>query len=157
MATTVRRKAKFDPTSDFAQHLALKADAAKITKRSDALKARLKDFLSKGAPEVRENENGSKFLDLDETITVDGVDYSGMELRRTVPTPLFNEETAEKILKRKAAKDPEIVQDAQSSYIDQDKIYRLLQEDRLTEKDVEAMFEEQDPKWAFWPVKGEVL
>lgn len=155
MATTVKRKTKFNPVTDFAQHLSLKDEASKITKRSEALKTRLKDFLKGGTADVYENENGSKFYDLDETITVGGQEYSGMELRRSVSSK-FNEETAEKVLTKKASKDPEIVNDAQSSYIDQDKIYRLLQEDRLTEKEVESMFEESE-SFAFWPVKGEVL
>lgn len=149
MATTVRRKPAFSPVQAFTEHLSLKADASKIGKRADTLKTRLKDWLKTDPSDVYANENGSRFYDLDATLTIDGVDYSGMELRRSVSTK-FDEEVAEKILVKK-----DVLAEAQSSYIDQDKIYRLHQEGKITDRDLEKMFVESE-SFAFWPVKGEV-
>jgi hypothetical protein len=71
-------------------------------------------------------------------------------MRRSVST-VFNEETAEPILKRKG-----VLDEALSTYIDQEKVYRLLAEGKISEKDIEKMFEEKE-SFAFWPVEGEVL
>lgn len=152
MVTTVtKKKAAIDPVATFQEHILLKHQAAKIVSRIDALKKRLKDGFT-GFSNVYKNENGSLFYDLPATITVEGVDYAGMELRRNVSTK-FNEETAEKILERKG-----VLKEAQSTlvYIDQDKVSRLQQEGKITEKDIDKMFDE-DESWAFWPVKGAVI
>lgn len=150
MATTLKRK----PTApvwaeDFKEHLTLKHQASIVTRRSDAIKKRLKESFD-SLRGLRVNENGSKFVDLPETIEVGGKAYSGMEMRRSVRTS-FNEEAAEKILKKKG-----VYEEALSTYVDQDKIYRLLADDKISEKDLDSMFEEQE-SFAFWPVEGEVL
>jgi hypothetical protein len=146
VVTTVRRTA-FNAVDTFTQHLALKAQASTITARSEALKKRLKEWLpTAGTP----NENGSYFVDLDETVLVNGQPYSGMELRRAVSTR-FVEDEAEKILKRKG-----VYEEATSPVLDQDKIYRLVQEGKITEKDLDKMFTESE-SFSFWPVKGEVV
>lgn len=148
MATTVRRKA-FNAVDTFKQHLVLKAEASTITSRSNALKTRLKEYLPQ-APEAYTNDTGSIFVDLEETVEVNGQPFKGMEMRRSVGTK-FNEETAEKILARKG-----VLAEAQSSYVDQEKVYTLLAQEKITEKDLDKMFEETET-FAFWPVKGEVL
>lgn len=149
MVTKVRRATAFNPVQTFKEHLVLKSEAATITKRSEALKKRIKEWLPEAA-EGYQNEQGSVFVDLDETIEVSGQPYKGMELRRSVST-LFNEDTAETILKRKG-----VYEEALTPVLDQDKIYRLVQEGKITEKDLDKMFEQKE-SFAFWPVKGEVL
>lgn len=151
MATTVKRKTTINPTATFAEHIVLKRQAATLKTRADGLKDRLKKwFLETPSDEVYENEHGSKFLDFSETVS-DGKDnYKGMEARRSVSTK-FNEETAEQILSRKG-----ILQEALSTYIDQEKVFRLQAEGKITEKELDKMLEES-VTWAFWPVKGEVL
>jgi hypothetical protein len=151
VATRISRssKAAFDAVSTFVQHMTLKEDAKKITSRSEALKKRLKEYLPT-AEDAYANEQGSIFLDLPETVEVSGQPYKGMELRRSVGTK-FNEETAETILKRKG-----VLEEALSTFIDQEKVYVLVQEGKITEKDIDKMFEETE-SFAFWPVKGEVL
>lgn len=156
MTTTVKRRATFNPVETFLQHLTLKHEGKTLTNRSESLKKRLKEWLPT-APEAYENDKGSKFVDLDEPVQVGGKTYTGMELRRVSGKVVFNEETAEKVLLRKVRKDPDIVVDASSSYIDQDKIARLHQEGRITDKELESMFETGDPTYAFWPVEGEIL
>jgi hypothetical protein len=154
VATELRRRTAFDPVTTFREHMVLKAEGSRITKRATALKDRLKKWLPE-APEGYENEKGSVFVDLEETLEVDGKAYRGMELRKSVSTK-FDEEEAARILNLKTAKDKTILADAQSSYIDQDKVYRLLAEGRITEKDLDKMFKESE-SYAFWPVEGEVL
>jgi hypothetical protein len=154
VATELRRRTAFDPVTTFREHMVLKAEGSRITKRATALKDRLKKWLPE-APEGYENEKGSVFVDLEETLTVDGKSYRGMELRRSVSTK-FDEDEAAKVLRRKQEKDPTILADAQSSYIDQDKIYRLVAEGRITEKELAKMLPESE-SFAFWPVEGEGL
>lgn len=149
--TTVRRKPKtaFNPVHAFTEHLMLKDQASKISTRSEALKKRLKEWLPTAA-EGYQNENGSVFVDLDETVEVAGQSYRGMELRRSV-SPKFDEDEATKILKKKG-----VYEEALTPVLDQDKIYVLVQEGKITEKDIDKMFTTTE-SFAFWPVKGEVV
>lgn len=153
MTTSVRRKAatQIDPVQTFTEHIMLKRQGATITTRANGLKDRLKKwFLESPTDDVYENENGSRFFDFPDTVSDGKDEYKGMELRRSVSTA-FDEEEAEKILKRKG-----VYQEALTPVLDQDKIYVLVQEGKITEKDLDKMFV-QSEKYAFWPVKGEVL
>lgn len=151
MPTQVRRSAPLDPAETFAQHIVLKRQAATLSTRGDALKKKLKDwFGSASDDEVYTNENGSKFFDFPETISDGKESFKGMELRRSVGTK-FNEVEATRILQRKG-----VFQQALTPVLDQEKIYVLLQEGKITEKDIDKMFEETE-SFAFWPLKGEVL
>lgn len=151
MTTKIKRtKDALDVAATFTQHLTLKADAKRITTRSEALKKRLKDFLLARQGDVYASETGSLFYDLPETVEVDGTEYSGMELRRSVTTK-FDEDVAEAILKKKG-----VYEEALTPVIDQDKVLRLQQEGKITEKDIDKMFVAGE-QFAFWPVKGEVL
>lgn len=149
MPTKVKRASAFNPVQIFTQHLALKADAAKVTERSDSLKKRLKEWLP-GAKGTYQNDQGSIFYDLDETVEVAGQSYKGMELRRAVQ-PTFDDEKAEKVLKARG-----VYLEAVSNYVDQNKVLRLHQEGKISDDDLDEMFGEKE-SFAFWPVKGEVL
>lgn len=151
MATQVRRKIDTGVEDVFAQHIVLKRQAAALVTRSDALKKKLKEwFTSTASDDVYENEQGSKFYDFPKTISDGKESYKGMELRRSVGTK-FNEDEATRILKRKG-----VFEQALTPVLDQDKIAVLLQEGKITEKDIDKMFEETE-SFAFWPLKGEVL
>ena len=151
MTTVTRRKAtKIDPVATFREHIVLKTQGASITARAEALKGRLKEAFA-SLPGVYENENGSKFFDFPETVSDGKADYKGMELRRSVPSH-FDEEVATAILKRKG-----VYEEALTPVLDQEKVYRLLQEGKITEKDMDKIIVKDDPRWAFYPVKGEVL
>lgn len=155
MPTTLRRKSDFDFAHTFKAHIEAKLIGATFVTRSDNLKKRLKDWIAEKPDGSYSNENGSVFVDLPETVQVQGKSFKGFELRHGTKT-VFDEAEAEKILKRRTKKDPKILTDAQSSYIDQDKIYRLVEEGRLTEEELDKMMPSADT-WAFWPTEGEVL
>lgn len=150
--TVTRRSTKQPSVKDqiitFREHLVLKKEAASITARSEKLKKRLKEWLPV-ATESYTDVKGSYFVDLPETVEVDGQAYSGMELRRSVSIK-FDEDAAEAVLKRK-----KVLDEALSTYIDQDKVARLQQEGKLTEADMDKMFTESE-SFSFWPIKGEV-
>jgi hypothetical protein len=151
VATQVRRNTQQAVESVFAEHITLKRQGSVLTTRADALKSKLKDwFKSTASDDVYENEQGSKFYDFPETISDGKETYKGMELRRSVSAK-FNEDEATKILQRKG-----VYNEALTPVLDQDKIYVLLQEGKITEKDIDKMFEETE-SFAFWPLKGEVL
>ena len=153
MTTRVSRKkplSRSEVFTSFKEHITLKSQAATITARSEKLKKDLKTWLADNFDV--ENEQGSKFVNFPETVLDSkGVAYSGMELRRSVPSPLFDEEKAERILEKKG-----LLEEALSTYVDQEKVYRLLQEGKISERDLDRMQFQGDPSWAFWPVKGEV-
>jgi hypothetical protein len=149
--TQIKRNTQQAVESVFAEHITLKRQGSVLNTRAEALKKKLKDwFTSTASDDVYENENGSKFYDFPETISDGKETYKGMELRRSVGTK-FNEEAATKILQRKG-----VYNEALTPVLDQDKIYVLLQEGKITEKDIDKMFEETE-SFAFWPLKGEVL
>jgi hypothetical protein len=149
--TTVRRKTRFNPVQAFKEHLALKKEAATIGSRADAQKKRLKEWLP-DAPGAYTSETGSVFYDLPETVEVAGEPYKGMELRRSVKST-FNEDTADEILTAKGAA---IHRAALSTYVDQEKVLRLVAEGKISEEELDKMFDTTET-YAFWPVKGEVL
>lgn len=148
MPTQVRKRTVFDPADTFAQHISLKTQMAPVGRRVEALKKSLKDWLEKKPRGTYVNENGSVFYDLPVPVVAGGKTFTGMELRRSAPVT-FDEEEAEKILKKK-----DVYDEALSSYIDQDKVYALFQEDKITEKDLDKIFVEGE-SWAFWPVVGD--
>lgn len=148
MATTVKRRSKVDPVGLFAEHIVLKREGSVIVARAEALKKKIKDWFEE-TDEAYENEQGSKFFDFPQTVSDGKVEYKGMELRRSV-SPRFLEDKAEAILKRKG-----VYAEALTPVIDQDKVYRLVQEGKITEKDLDKMFEDKET-FSFWPVKGEV-
>lgn len=148
--TAVKRKPRFNPVDAFAEFLDLKATGASFTTRANKVKDRLKGWLPE-ASEAYENDKGSLFYDFKETLTVWGKDYRGMELRKSTGFQ-FDEDVAESILKRKKVYD-----EALSTYVDQDKVYRLRAEGKLTDADIDKMFPEKEPTWSFYPVTGEVL
>lgn len=151
MVTKVKRATALNPEQVFSEHIVLKREASTISTRANALKDRLKKWFQESASdEVYENENGSKFFDFSSTISDGKDEYKGMELRRSVST-VFDEDTAETILKRKG-----VYEEALTPVLDQDKIYRLVQEGKISEKDLDKMFEQKE-SFAFWPVKGEVV
>jgi hypothetical protein len=151
VTTAVRRKTPAKPEQVFAEHIVLKRQAATIKTRAENLKDTLKKWFQETPSEkVYANENGSKFYDFPETVSDGKDDYKGMELRRSVGTK-FDEDKAEAILKKKG-----VYEEALTPVLDQDKIYRLVQEGKITEKDIDKMFVESET-FAFWPVKGEVL
>lgn len=152
MATSVRRKAAapgIDPEQTFREHILLKAQGATITTRAEALKTRLKDAFDSFA-NLYVSDSGSKFFDFAETISDGKVDYKGMEMRRAVNTT-FNETKAELILRRKG-----VYEEALTPVLDQDKVYVLAAEGKISEKEVDEMFEKTE-RFSFYPVKGEVL
>jgi hypothetical protein len=152
VTTAVRRKTqpKVDPVATFREHIVLKTQGAAVVARAEALKERLKEAFA-GLPGIYENENGSLFFDFPQTISDGKADYKGMELRRSLPTH-FDEEIATKILKRKG-----VYEEALTPVLDQEKVYRLLQEGKITEADMDKIIVKDEPRWSFYATKGEVL
>lgn len=154
MATQVRRtkvgSEKTDILALFREHIVLKREGKALITRSDSLKARLKKWFEESPDDkVYASDSGSKFREFPVTISDGKKNYKGMEMRRSV-SEVFNEETAEAILKRKG-----VYEEALTPVLDQDKVYRLVQEGKITEKDLDKMLEQKE-SFAFWPMEGEV-
>lgn len=151
MPSTIKRT-RFNPVQTFTEFIGLKTDSEKLANRANTLKSRLKEYLQSPSSGAYENENGSLFLDFDETITVGGTDYKGVENRRVVRTA-FNEGKAEVLL---AAKGEDVRKQAVSEYIDQEKLAVLVQKGLISEEELDSLFEEKE-SFSLYPVKGEVL
>ncbi len=147
MTTKVKKASAFNPEQTFTEHINLKVEAARLTTRSNSLKTRLKDSFA-SLRGVTENEKGSKFFYFKSPIFAGKKNYIGMENRRQVST-VFNEEEAEKRLRAKG-----VYAEALSPVIDQNKIYVLHQEGKLSAEDIDAMFTDKET-WAFWPIEGD--
>jgi hypothetical protein len=108
---------------------------------------RLKEFIQSNFD--FENDSGSRFLEFEKTVEVEGMAYKGAEARRLVSTSL-DLEKAEQILRRK-----KLYEQALTPMLDPDKIYLLAQTGELKSSDIDKMMVESE-RWALWPVKGEV-
>jgi hypothetical protein len=99
--------------------------------------------------EGEKDEKGSLFLELTEPIEYDGKTYGLLKKERRVGSR-FLEDDAEKLLESKG-----LLAEAQKTVVvlDQDSIYRLHQEGKLTEAEIDSMFQES-VTWAFKPMAG---
>ena len=149
--TTVKRGSKFNVVQTFTEYIGLKTDSEKLATRAKTLNSRIKDWFPT-ARGTYQNENGSLFFDFDETVTVAGQDYKGVENRRRVST-VFNEGKAEVLL---TAKGEAVRKQALSTYVDQEKLAVLVQKGLISEEELDSLFEEKET-FSLYPVKGEVL
>ena len=146
MSRVIQRRPKTGVVATFLQFLHLQAEERVLKTRREKLKTELTTV----AEEYGEaDDKGHLVHSLDSPVEFEGKSYSGFMKQRRVSSS-FNEETAEEILRKR-----EVYEDALSTqvYLDQDKVYRLQQEGRISEDDLDAMFEE-NVTWAFVPVKG---
>lgn len=152
MAPTARRKADIEPSLEeqFRQHLMFKVQGAELTAEAEKLKKKFKEMLGKVWDE--ENQNGSRFKWLTDTIEVAGRKYKGMELRKNEGRSYFDEEAAEKLLTDKGIPQKEWT----TPTIDQDKVLALHQRGKLTDQELDSLYPTPDATWAFWPVTGTV-
>jgi hypothetical protein len=93
-------------------------------------------------------------LTLETPLTVYGTTYVALKKERRA-SPIFLEDVAEEILTAKG-----LLEEAQTTvtpepytYLDNDKIYVLNQEGKLTDDEIDAMMDETIT-WALIPVKG---
>lgn len=133
-------------TNRFLQWVKLKDEIQFMTDRQKQLRNQM---LSAIEVDGEKDEKGSLFLELDEPVEHDGKTYGLLKKERRVGTS-FLEDDAEKLLEAKG-----LLAEAQTTIVvlDQDAIYRLHQEGKLSEAEIDSMFEEKIT-WAFKPMAG---
>jgi hypothetical protein len=104
--------------------------------------------------EGEEDEKGSYFLNLESPIEMHGQTFVSVKKERRV-SQNFLAEDAEKYLKAKG-----LLKAAQTTvtpepytFLDQDKIYVLNQQGKLTDDELDSFFEDQ-VTWALKPIAG---
>lgn len=145
MSRVIHRRPKVGTTAKFLQFLTLQAEEKVLKKRREDIKTDLTEYIEEHG---ETDDKGHLLHSLETPLQFDGKSYSGFMKQRRVSTS-FNEEVAEERLRRHGVYDEAL---STQVYIDQDKVYRLQQEGRLPEADLDAMFEET-VTWAFVPVK----
>lgn len=114
--------------------------------RQDQLRDQLMSVVEvEGEPD----EKGSLWLDLPEPVEHDGKTYSQLKRERRVGT-VFLEDEAEKLLEEKG-----LLAEAQKTIVvlDHDEVYRLHQEGKISDEEIDAMFKE-NVTYAFKPLAG---
>lgn len=152
---TVRRAtsegAAVEPiTARFTQFLTLKSTAAAMTTRADILKKDLGAHADANGT-VEEEDKGHKVVRLPQPIQVGDTRYVGFMRQKRTPDPTFNEERAEELCESKGFDREDYI--STQEYVDQEKVYRLYAEDRLTDEEMKSLLDQADPTWAFVPMK----
>lgn len=146
MTKTVTRRtaSKTSQLEKFRQFLGIQAEKAELTKRENILKTDLGNFADEHG--VRDEEKGHRVVTFPESIsTVKGLFRGFMRQRRV--TSVFQEDVAEKLLRRKG-----LYEECLSTYLDTEKIDRLYAQDKITAKEYDSLTKE-NVTWAFVPIK----
>jgi len=127
------------------QFLALTTEAKALNDRAATLKKDLMAFLDENG---EADERGHKTYTFPEPLTIGGKTFTGLKRERRV-SDSFDEDVAETILTAKNLLAQALVQP--EPVIDQDAIYVLQQEGKITAAELDSMFV-QTESWAFKPL-----
>lgn len=128
----------------FRQWAVIKHEVAELTKRQNQLRDEMaKTLTAEGAVD----DKGSYFLDLPEPVEVNGQIFRQIKRERRAPQ-VFLESAAEELLSSLG-----LLEEAQTTYtvLDQDKVYVLNQEGKLTDDQIDSLFETRE-SFAFKPI-----
>ena len=150
MATTVRRNPPIDLVATTLDLVTNKGRAADLTKRANKARDLLIAYIEKHAKVT--DEKGSQFLPLPETVSFGGTTFAALKREKRAST-VFLEEDATEILRKRGLYDLATTTVTVTS-LDQDKIYVLNQEGKISDDEIDAMFGEV-VTWALIPQKGD--
>jgi hypothetical protein len=134
-------------TARILEFLSIKFEVATLTERQDILK---KDLMSEVAKNGEPDEKGNLFLELPTPVTVHGQTFGTLKRERRVSI-VFDAEVAEQILVSHGLLEAATTIPEPVPFLDQDKIYVLHQEGKLTEEEIDSMFNEHE-SFAFKPL-----
>lgn len=141
----VERPIKVDSiVAKFRQWATIKHETAALTTRQNHLRDEISAYVDKHG--VKDNR-GSLFLDLDTPVEVGDQVFRQIKRERRVSTS-FDEEAAEALLESKG-----LLAEAQTTItvLDQDKVYVLNQEGKITDEEIDSLFVQRE-SWAFKPI-----
>jgi hypothetical protein len=168
MKPTGPRSIRVNPlVRKYSQFLALKAEVEDATPKLNNLKKELLQIVQE-AKDVDIDDKGSKYLSLEQPLTINGKTYSAMKRERRT-TKVFLVEKAEELMTEKGLYDkarvdefrediltqvdnfPQPVSVYVDIQLDQDEVYLAYQNDLLTEEEVDSLFEMSET-FAFVPI-----
>ena len=139
----------FDLMSTAIDLITNKARAAELTKRAGKARDALIKYVEKHAQ--IEDEKGSQFLSLPEPFEFGGSTYTSLK-REKRSSQVFLEEEAEALVRSKG-----LWEQASTTItvLDQDKIFILNQEGKISDDEIDELFDEK-VTWALIPSTGEL-
>lgn len=127
------------------QFLDLKARVEQETQERDRLRDELKAYVETTHDVT--DVDGHQYRELSSPVTVAGKTYKTLKRERRVSTTL-NEDRLLELAHEKGFTDRVI---KTMEYVDQDEIYVLYQEGKLTEEELDSLFD-RNITWAFRPI-----
>lgn len=132
----------------FLRFLVAKNDASEANKAAAEVKSELEKFVIDNGE--LDEEKGHLTYTVPNPLTVGGKTYVGFQRQKKSAPLLFDPEKADEVLRAKGVP----LRDYTSAIVDQDKVARLYADDILTDDEFDSMFTQDDPTYAFVPLKG---
>jgi hypothetical protein len=151
MPKTVTRRRTQDPSLVlFLQFLTARKAEADAKREREQFRDKLIEFVKQDGQHEEDPEKGHLLHTLPEEIDFFGQRFKGFQHEKKSGAQVFCEDRAQTLCESKGF-DPD---DYTTRYVDQDKIVRLYAEDKITQDEFDALFDQNDPSWAFVPVKA---
>lgn len=147
MARVITRPATNVVTS-FLRYLVAKNDAVEANKAAAEIKPDLEAFAVENGE--LDEEKGHYTYQIPSPVQVGGKTYVGFQRQKKNAPLLFDPDKADEVMRSKGIPFHEYT----SAIVDSDKVARLYADDKLTDDEFNSMFTQEDPTFAFVPVKG---
>lgn len=124
-------------------------------KKRDKARDVIKTWFERGGDpdhEITTNDNGSKLVEFDEPILVDGVKVLGLENRRTPVSELDLDAVDELLDTLPETVRKRVVKKVVDYIVDPDELFKLNQEGVISDDDLDALFTVED-KWSLCVTK----
>lgn len=137
------------------QYLYYRYEEAAAKRRKDAtVKAPgggnlLKEYVAEHGEETPEGHLEWRFSD---PLNIGGEVYLGLRNQRSQGDPLLDEDRAEVLLKELGLRD-EVVRTEQVEVWDWDKLYVLNQQGKISDEQLDSLFDEAEPSWSLVVIK----
>lgn len=160
MATKLTRRVP-DIFRHAQNYLFLRTGNLESNRKFDSAKKPVKDWLKKYGTE---DADGNLVYTFPSVLTgTDGKDYSGVMLKKSVGPAYFLDDEVRKLLESKPAGDT-IEQSNLAKRVfrtvevlDQDELYLLHQEGKITEDELRGLLHYPNPSYALWPVEAKEI
>jgi hypothetical protein len=109
----------------------------------------LKDYVAANGEETAEGHLEWYF---DEPVTIGDETYKGLRNQRKPGEPLLDEERAEELLTKLGLRD-EVIKEVTVEVADWQQLYVLNQEGKLTDEQLDSLFDEPEPSYSLVVIK----
>jgi hypothetical protein len=109
----------------------------------------IKDYVAEHGEETAEGHIEWRFP---EPLTIGGQTYAGFRNQRSQGEPLLDEDRTEKLLVELGLRD-QIVREVTVEVWDWDMLYVLNQQGKITDEQLDSLFDEAEPSWSLTVIK----